>query len=504
MKTYPHGVWWTGEGRGEYSTSMRCVTWAVLTALLAACSLFPPGSGSSSSTSTGGGQPADAGNAPDAAVLDGSMAQDAGPPDAASPDAGPPDAGPMLAPGDACTGDSDCASGACRAAFGADAQSVCVLPCTQQSDCAAAAGFFCAPSQAGVADGYCVPPSPVHCTDCLTHADCGGLADVCLLAPQDSAPACHVDCTLAGQAACPLEYTCEAALVDGVSRMLCMPNSTPLCKDALGGFCDRVADPQPCSRTRTEGTCTGTRACQNGRYRPCGASQPTCKLACTDANPPDCMVDFCAGASITPLHCGSCTRQCPGLQTLASNVSCLNASTCTFSCQGEHYDVDGNEQTGCEALDDPTGRHTQFSAQELGNYPCNDGASNPDVGSASIPARMVSDARAHEQPNVVGLDMQTGGAPDWYRIVATGGATCFNDLELTLQVYGSASPTCYQITVTTDVDVYSAQTDGFGAATVSSGSGSYNSGSDIYLKVDKICMSTTLKEDVGYTVVGHL
>ena len=54
------------------------------------------------------------------------------------------------------------------------------------------------------------------------------------------------------QDACPADYEC-APVKDGMAvRQLCLPK-IKVCLDALGGFCDRVAVPQACSRTNPAG-----------------------------------------------------------------------------------------------------------------------------------------------------------------------------------------------------------------------------------------------------------
>src|SRR5580704_1522225 len=55
---------------------------------------------------------------------------------------------PGLGLGSACTANAECVSALCIPVV-PGAPSVCVTPCTQQSDCAAVSGFFCDPVSAG-------------------------------------------------------------------------------------------------------------------------------------------------------------------------------------------------------------------------------------------------------------------------------------------------------------------------------------------------------------------
>lgn len=470
------------------------------------------GSSSTSTSGSGNPPPADAGGTPDASApgndgggADGGSTDDAGAPadgGTSGPDGGGTDGGARLALGDACTADGDCASGKCLDWAVGRAPSVCVTPCDAHDDCAAGPGFFCSPAEAGAGSGWCVPGSPFHCAQCTTAADCGALSDVCNVGPQDVAAACHVDCSLSGLNACPPNYTCASTLVNGVSRMLCQPGNTPLCREAEGGACDRLNAPLPCSRGGSAGSCSGERACVNGRFAPCDAALPSCKLSCNDPDPSGCTLEFCPVATTTPEFCGNCTKRCPGLGSPNSNVACEQATTCSFSCRGENFDVDGQTSTGCESADAPPGGHTQAASRDVGSFPCGDEDSVIAVGTVTT-ERIVSDARKHTNPTVVGLNALTGAAPDWFRVTGTGGLLCFNNLDLTLQVQGSVQPDCYRLNVLTTAVNTGAQTDGFGTARLDLGSGSYASGSTIHFSVEKTCL-TNVVETVTYTVNGHL
>jgi hypothetical protein len=413
---------------------------------------------------------------------------------------------PGLPVGADCTQDSDCESMLCKPVV-IGVNPVCVTPCTQQSDCGVSNLFFCESITPGSPDGYCIPHSPAHCLSCMADKDCGSLSEVCFQAPGDIAQACHVDCSLAGDSACPQDYSCTDQMVNGQPRKLCRPKLIPNCLDAIGGFCDRLGLPQPCLRTNTAGSCLGQRSCLPGvkRFDKCDAMAPQCKSDCSAQDPAGCMTSFCPGATNSPTNCGMCGMVCPGYMTQFSDVACQNGMTCTFTCQGEHYDVDGNAGNGCEVMDPTTGNHTSTNTPtSLGSISCSD---DPIIGTPKVTVQvtsdafMISDARQHN-PAIAGFDPVSGSAPDWYKINATGGV-CVNDVAMTLQMQGSAFPTCYKMSVITDKGTYTCTTGTNGACTITKGSGSYSDNSTVFIKIEKTC-GTNQNESVAYTVLGHL
>jgi hypothetical protein len=408
---------------------------------------------------------------------------------------------PGLPQGADCTQDSDCASMLCKPVV-IGTNPVCVTPCTQNSDCGMSINFFCEPITAGSTDGYCIPHSPAHCLSCATDSDCGSLSEVCFQAPGDINKACHIDCSIAGDAACPSDYSCTDQMVNGQPRKLCRPKLIPTCLDAIGGFCDRLQLPQPCVRQNGAGTCLGERDCLPGpkRFDKCNAQAPQCKTDCSVQDPAGCMETYCSGATGTPTNCGSCGNICPGYQQPNDNVTCNAQQMCTFSCQGEHYDVDKNMGNGCEAVDAPQGNHTVSTA-----------AHEPDVSDCdsggvdfSFTGTLLSDTRVHENPAIVGFDTASGSAPDWYTFKGVGHTLCQNDLVLTLTVNGSSSPACYKMTVITDKVSYSCQTNSSGTCNINHNSGGqFSDDTMINVEVQKTC-STSVTENVTYTVSGHL
>jgi hypothetical protein len=432
-----------------------------------------------------------------------SSAGDAGVQDASTPaDAGNPDASTLLSLGEPCADDSACASGLCRATQSSKDKQ-CLRPCTTQDDCAGEADTYCAALEREAGSGTCLPFSGTHCADCQGAEDCSSAGEVCWVGQGDDAAACHVDCSLAGSAACPEDYTCQPTMVNGASVSLCRPSAGSVCKDAFGGQCPQGGT-QACGRTSAQGSCTGERVCTGGRFGPCLAPQPVCRSSCAAVAPAGCTVSLCPAATLQPDACGSCTRRCPGLGTISANVTCGTGAVCGFGCQGEKYDADGLTSTGCEVPDVPLGHHTQAAALDLGSRPCDDDTSDPGVGGPTQPARVVSDTRIHSAPDVLGFNSQTGAAPDWFRLTGSGGSLCLNDVNLTLQVANSAAPGCYRLTVITNSTTLVQDTNGSGTATVTAGLGTYESGSTLYVMVEKKCLTSELFEDVAYTVSGHL
>jgi hypothetical protein len=211
--------------------------------------------------------------------------------------------------------------------------------------------------------------------------------------------------------------------------------------------------------------------------------------------------DASCAATDTPDNCGSCGMVCPGYLKPNDNVTCASGTTCTFSCQGESYDVDNDPSDGCEVQDTPTGNHTQSSPASGGMFPCDDGASNP-----NIHGTLVSDKRVHASQAITGFDTASGSAPDWIGITATGGSLCTDDLDLTLQVTGSSQPACYKLTVITNKVTLTAATNASGTAEVSQLSpapAAYSDNTTIYVEVSKTC-TTSVTEKVTYAVTGHL
>lgn len=389
-----------------------------------------------------------------------------------------------------CSSASDCNSLECVGWF-RDAGSICARTCEDQAGCADLDRFVCSLTLDG--GGTCVPQSPAHCLPCEFDSDCGDQAEACVLAPGESARTCRVDCSLAGAAACPSDYTCTQIRFNNVMRSFCMP-PTPSCAAAQGGTCDRYAVPQPCSNGNDAGTCTGARACVGGRFSTCNAMTPTCKASCDLPDRAGCAESLCPAATQVPTHCGSCSNACPGAGLASANVTCTSGA-CTFSCKGENYDVDQRPDSGCEVLDAPLGNHSTANAASAGSNSCSDSST---INQSGV---LPSDTRVHEMPAVADFNVASGFAPDFLKVTATGGLTCVNDIGLTFTVTGTAPLTCYRLSVTTDKGVYGCDATAAGTCTVTSGSGSYSDDTTIVLSVTRTCAITGASG--SYRITGH-
>lgn len=394
-----------------------------------------------------------------------------------------------------CTLDADCQSTLCKEVYAGSTVKVCVKACTQAADCGVDGSFFCDPATAGATNGFCVPRSPAHCRTCSVDGDCGRFSETCVTPPGEGSPVCQVDCSLGGANACPADYTCATVMLAGQPRSLCRPN-TGVCSGALGGFCDRAQDPQPCAPASDAGVCNGTRTCGGDhRYTACSASAPDCLGTCATPQPAGCSVARCANAANTASDCGTCGMGCPAATDPTASVTCVNAMTCAFACAGSNYDLDNSVANGCEYPDDPLNNHTAVDAFPVGSFPCGDGASTQNIA-----GRLPNDARQHV-PAIPGFNATAGTAPDFLRIRATGGI-CTNDAVLTLQVSGATAPTCFALTVTTDKGTYPCTTNAAGACTIPTGD--YSDDTDITLKVEQTCSTASAPTATTYQVTGHL
>ncbi len=330
----------------------------------------------------------------------------------------------------------------------------------------------------------------------------------------DVQTACHVDCSLAGTAACPPGYGCSLERFDGGLAQLCVPDGG-VCLNSEAGFCDRVSSPQRCDRVSLQGACSGDRLCQaDGQYSSCNASTPQCLASCSDTAASGCVDNYCPEPDGGTLSCGTgtCPNPCPGqsFAGVSANVGCTNGN-CTFSCIGENYDVNDNPSDGCEWQDSPQGDHTMGSAVSLSSLD-NCGTSNID----QTGQRMLSDTRVHENPSVAGFDTFSGSAPDWVSVQGTGGS-CSNDAQLTLTLGGTNFPYCYALTFyappypssppTCDSSSAGSCTcvvDITGTCQTNPGDNvNYSNGDLLYWEVSKIC-DTSSTEVVAYGVSGHL
>ncbi len=210
------------------------------------------------------------------------------------------------------------------------------------------------------------------------------------------------------------------------------------------------------------------------------------------------------GATTTAENCGSCGNRCPGLDASAANVGCGSdggTPSCTFSCSGENYDVNGDAGDGCETKDNPFGNHSSVGATDLGGHSCSDSS----LDGTTIAGKILSDRRVHEIPAVPSFILAAGAAPDYFSINATGGLLCQNNIAMTLSLSGTTHGECYTLKAECDKGTYTCTpASGQTSCNFSQGSGSYGEDSTILLSVTKTCPSSSVHETVTYSISGHL
>ena len=222
--------------------------------------------------------------------------------------------------------------------------------------------------------------------------------------------------------------------------------------------------------------------------------------ACTTCSA-DChtvvMHPMTCGSTTTPQNCGACGHACPGLGRPATEVQCVDPATqlCGISCVGENYDVNGDPADGCERPDALPAGHLMLTATSLPDLPCSDAAS-----SRTLSGDLLADARTHL--GLSGWDAAVGAAPDYWTVVGTGGAFCFNDYHVTLRTTGGMPGLpCYRLAVVTDKGTRVADTSGEGSVSLDGDSGSYSSGSRLFFIVTKTCSE---RQSITYELAFHL
>jgi hypothetical protein len=258
--------------------------------------------------------------------------------------------------------------------------------------------------------------------------------------------------------------------------------------------CDTQSNPQCCGG--------GTNICSTNGMATVTCASAVCNGTCA-AGRGDCngnkLTDGCETALTTADHCGGCATVCPGFGQSTGDASCTNSSTgqCGFTCRGENYDVNNNPADGCERSDTSPPGHTQALASASGSKDNSDTL-------ATFGQVILSDGRVHANPAIDGFNNNSGAAPDWWSVNATGGTFGINDYVVTFTTSGgsSAAP-CYTITIITNSKTQSCATSGSGSCSINSGSGAYADGTTVFFKVEKTCTSAT-REAVTYSAQYHL
>jgi hypothetical protein len=196
--------------------------------------------------------------------------------------------------------------------------------------------------------------------------------------------------------------------------------------------------------------------------------------------PGSCVANSCG------VEASTATETVTGSDGSAQGTAQLSGTT-IMTCQGENNDVNGLVSDGCEQATSPQGT-TQGSASYHGSESCNDLDTRSAMG------------RVHTNPAVPGFDATVGSAPVWLRVTATGAFLCTNDVVATLSTKGGA---CYKLTVITDRNTYTAQTDSSGSASIKQTVGQYSDGTTVYFEIQKTCGVATTGA-VSWTLNWHL
>jgi hypothetical protein len=132
-----------------------------------------------------------------------------------------------------------------------------------------------------------------------------------------------------------------------------------------------------------------------------------------DAAPIDAPTSCLLGTADT---CASCGNICPGKDDPGSKRTCTDSSStavCGMSCLGEFYDVDGKDETGCEAEDQPV--HDAEATATLITLPDGNDTtykSNP----LNLSDHVYGDERPHDAPPAT----RPLGREDWWKVTTVG------------------------------------------------------------------------------------
>ena len=365
------------------------------------------------------------------------------------------------------------------------------------------------PAHCGGCDSVCVAGQRCqagHCT--CGGSSCGGCCDGNSCQPGSDLSACGGNG--AACAVCATGATCDGSgCVCPGDELDCNGSCVDRGTDAAHcGACGNACDPDDvccagsCASLGSTANCGACgRACEYAEQVCCDGA---CTMLGTTARCASCddacaVGESCCGGACartdTVRNCGACGTLCPGAGAPFAEPVCLNGDTCGIVCQGDHYDVDGNPDNGCE-VSGGVANHTMETAATAtpATQGCDDAVTGGFIG------MIASDGRAHS-PAVEGLDPVTGAAPQWWKVRATGGQ-CVRDLSVELTM-SRATRNCYRLTVTTDKGEVSAVWNG-GIEVTGTGTGAYTPDTDIHVKMEKFCSVTTVREAAVYSVSSHL
>lgn len=499
--------------------------------------------------------PADASDAGDG-TLDDADLPDGSLPDASEPDASLPDAGP------ACTVPSGTTDGCCPSLGNAnndvDCAPVCgngVLEATELCDTGVigmgpgACPIACQPTNGCDVATLVSTACQAQCTHTPISAPSGMVLDSCC--PSGANANTDADCmamcgngvregtelcdtTAIGADACPLacppRMACELGTLGGsacstqcVYAAIATPSGV-----VMDGCCPALASANSdadCQAVCGNGVHEAGEVCDTAIIQ---GALGACPAACTPQNSCDAAVmtgsactSVCTHTPITAASGANVDGCCPSGLDARTDIDCgpvcgnvvleigevcdraasTADATCEamcqdFKCRGERYDVNGLTSDGCEVSDTRNGNHSQATAYEIGDYTCVDALST-----FSIQGVLPRDQRVHHMPAIAGFDTTTASAPDWYRVLGTGG-TCFNDVAATLQVPSGGA--CFRLSVITNVGTLTCNTDVNGQCSVAGGSGSYSDGTYLHYRIERTCTAPTTPHLGTFTISSHL
>jgi hypothetical protein len=197
----------------------------------------------------------------------------------------------------------------------------------------------------------CAPRSPKLGKPCKSDPDCfsalgtgvTGLKDACVPNGTDGAY-CGADCSTPS-ATCPTGFACKnVQSISGKSVKQCVP-TTP---DAVcTGFYSTLGTETSCSSGNNNGTCFGTRRCEDGKLTACSAKTPTPEKCNT-------VDDDCDGITDEPIPNAKCDvvsgiYKCPGVPFCQNGVEqCLGQKPSAEGCDGLDNDCNGQTDEGCD------------------------------------------------------------------------------------------------------------------------------------------------------------
>ena len=270
----------------------------------------------------------------------------------------------------------------------------------------------------------------------------------------------------------------------------------PLSSLSLAGPSGAIA---PAAPTWTTAQYVATRATSasftaNGRDRYGNSLGDVTSQATFTVAGRSCPGGTCSGG--TPSSSETVTASSGSVTASAELAYAALDSSYEMSCRGESFDVNQNMSDGCERSQPNPSHATRETAIDLGSKSCSDNDSRTTFGGV-----MLSDNRNH-----VGPARSAGSSPPiYYKVHATGGAFCVNDMGISVRTSGGqdGGSKCYRVSVDTNYYLDTGTYDGSDYYEGTTGGRYYGSGTDVYFKVERIC-SDPGPEAVDYSVSFHL